>query len=369
MDEAFAGLTGYRRIVDDIVIYDSDEAQHTDHVRQFLRRCSERKITLNTEKWLFAKTEVNFAGFHLSAAGYRVDDAITEAISKFPITTSHSDLRSFVGLVNQLSSSTPTVDSLLAPLRPLLSTKNDFMWSPSLTVAFDDVKRCLTSAPTLSFFDPSRPTRLCTDASRRGLGFVLQQQSDDTWVMIQAGSQFLSDAESRYAIIELELLAVAWAIMKCRLFLAGLPHFRVITNHHPLVPILNTHRLDEIENPRLQRIRTKIMTYNFTTEWVKGPSTLYPMLSPCVILGHWRCSQNGSQMTNPGSPSRRYEPFTLVIRRASAYRPSESMLRRIESISCSCITYGRASLSIGVSYQMAVGSFGVCVTSCPLMMG
>ena len=74
-------------------------------------------------------------------------------------------------------------------------------------------------------------------------------------------------------------------------------------------------------------------------------------------------------MTNLGSPSRRYEPFTLVIRRASAYRPSESMLRRIASISCSCNTYGRASLSIGVSYQMAVGSFfgggggGVCVTT------
>ena len=68
-DEAFTGFTGYQRIVDNIVIYDSDEAQHTDHVRQFLRRCSERKITLNTEKWLFAKTEVNFAGFHLSTVG------------------------------------------------------------------------------------------------------------------------------------------------------------------------------------------------------------------------------------------------------------------------------------------------------------
>ena len=140
-------------------------------------------------------------------------------------------------------------------------------------MAFDDVKRCLTSAPTLSFFDPSRPTRLCTDASRRGLGFVLQQQSDDTWVMIQAGSRFLPDAESRYAI---KLLAVAWVIMKCRLFLAGLPHCRVITDHHRLVSILNTHRLDEIESPRLQHIRTKIMAYDFTTEWVKGSLNTVP---------------------------------------------------------------------------------------------
>ena len=32
MDEAFAGLTGYRHIVDDVVIYDSDTGQHIDHV-------------------------------------------------------------------------------------------------------------------------------------------------------------------------------------------------------------------------------------------------------------------------------------------------------------------------------------------------
>ena len=36
MDEAFTGLSGYRRIVDDVVIYDSDPSQHIDYVHQFL---------------------------------------------------------------------------------------------------------------------------------------------------------------------------------------------------------------------------------------------------------------------------------------------------------------------------------------------
>ena len=54
MDDDFAGLTGYRRIVDNLVIYDSDPTQHTDHVRQFLQRCAERQITLNTDKYEFA---------------------------------------------------------------------------------------------------------------------------------------------------------------------------------------------------------------------------------------------------------------------------------------------------------------------------
>ena len=132
------------------------------------------------------------------------------------------------------------------------------------------------SAPALAYFDPTKPTRLSTDASQRGIGFILQQKKQDMWSLIQAGSRFLSGAESRYAIIEFELLAVAWSIAKCHLFLAGLPHFTVNTDHHPLIPILNSHRLDEIENPRLQRLRMKIMGYKFTAEWVKGTSNNAP---------------------------------------------------------------------------------------------
>lgn len=213
---------------------------------------------------------MGFAGFSLSADGYRVDEAITEAISKFPTPSCRTDLRSFVGLVNQLSACTSTIATLLTPLRPLLSTKNEFVWTPTTHQAFTEAKQSLTRAPTLSYFDPRRLTRLCTDASRQGLGFVLQQWSSDDWVLVQAGSRFLSDAESRYAIIELELLAVTWAIHKCTIFLAGFPHFTVVTDHHPLISILNNHRLDEIVNPRLQRLKTRVMAYNFTTEWVKG---------------------------------------------------------------------------------------------------
>ena len=33
MAEAFEGLSGFRRVVDDIVIYDKDEASHINHVR------------------------------------------------------------------------------------------------------------------------------------------------------------------------------------------------------------------------------------------------------------------------------------------------------------------------------------------------
>ena len=41
----------------------------------------------------------------------------------------------------------------------------------------------------------------------QSLGFILRQQdASANWTLIQAGFQFLTDAESRYDIIELEML-------------------------------------------------------------------------------------------------------------------------------------------------------------------
>ena len=57
---------------------------------------------------------------------------------------------------------------------------------------------------------------------------------------------------------------------QCHKFLAGLPHFDIITDHNQLLSILNNRRLDEIENPRLQRLRTKLMAYHFTAHCQKG---------------------------------------------------------------------------------------------------
>ena len=108
MTEAFTGLSGFPRVVDDIVIYDSNVEDHVAHVKQFLQRYVDQNIALNIDKCKFFQNQVTFAGFQLSASGYQIDESITEAISKYPIPTSHTELRSFIGLINQLSTSTNT---------------------------------------------------------------------------------------------------------------------------------------------------------------------------------------------------------------------------------------------------------------------
>ena len=98
----------------------------------------------------------------------------------------------------------------------------------------------------------------------------MQQQTRGQWTLIQAGSRLLSDAETQYAVIDFEMLAVFWAISKCRMFLVGLQHFIINTDHNLLIPILNTHHLNEVENPRLQCLKSRLLGYYFTTQWTKG---------------------------------------------------------------------------------------------------
>lgn len=93
---------------------------------------------------------------------------------------------------------------MLSPLRPLLSTRNDFLWAQPHDEAFTKAKKALTFSPTLAFLDTTKETRLLTDASTLGIGFVLLQKSTDgssEWKPVQAGSRFLTDVES---VIELE---------------------------------------------------------------------------------------------------------------------------------------------------------------------
>ena len=85
-------------------------------------------------------------------------------------------------------------------------------------------------------FNPNHATELITNASRIGLGFVLLQLDpfEGNSHLIQCGSRSLGSPESRYAVCELEALAILYGIEKCRHFLLGMDSFTVVTDHKPL---------------------------------------------------------------------------------------------------------------------------------------
>ena len=271
-DAALGDIPNTCKVVDDVLAYDSEYEAHVAHVRQILQRCDDHGITLNPEKCCFAEAEVEFCGYNISSTGYTADDKKIRAIKSFPKPSNITDLRSFLGLVNQLGSFSSDVAAAAEPLRQLLRPRNAWLWTPAHDQAFAAVKVALLSPPVLDFFDPLRRTVLETDAARSGgLGFCLRQLDNaGRWRLIQCGSRFLSETESRYAVIELELLALAWACRKCSIYLSGMQQFEVMTDHRPLIPILNSKSMADIENPRLQRLRERLSQFNFVATWRQG---------------------------------------------------------------------------------------------------
>ena len=200
------------KVVDDCLVHDTSFQEHVRHVRDVLQQARDHGITFSAKKFIFGTRQVPFRGYTVSADGWKLDDSKTAAIRDFPVPQNRTDLRSFLSLVNQCSSFLESLLELFTPLRPFLKTRNEL----------------------------GRPLRLETDASvLHGLGYALwQQQRDNQLHLLECSSRFLSDAESRYAVIELKCLAVVWAVKKCGLFLHG-ALFEIVTEHRPLVPILN----------------------------------------------------------------------------------------------------------------------------------
>ena len=100
MDEAFAGMHNFHKIVDNVVIFDEDKTEHIMYVQQFLHHCKEKNFALNKDKFRFCQTKIPFADFELISNSYNIGKEITDIISKFPIPSSRTDLRSFFGLVD-----------------------------------------------------------------------------------------------------------------------------------------------------------------------------------------------------------------------------------------------------------------------------
>ena len=271
-DQAIAGLKNVEKVVDDMLIHSKTLQEHYEDVRKVLIRCREHGISLSREKFQFATGKVKFVGYIVGTEGIAADPEKVEAITKFPEPKNITDLRSFFGIVNQLGGFSSDIAKVAQPLRYLLQKRNEFLWSATHSAAFLAVKTALISPPVLKPFDKSLPTVLQTDASRtKGLGFVLLQRHQDNQLhLVHCGSRFISETESRYAMVELELLAVVWAMNKCRYYLLGLPTFELKVDHRPLVPILNDKQLYDIDNPRLMRLKEKILPYSFITDWVKG---------------------------------------------------------------------------------------------------
>ncbi|XP_032797708.2 uncharacterized mitochondrial protein AtMg00860-like [Daphnia magna] len=142
----------------------ADLPSHYSAVREILTVCLKNQITLGAATFKFAASLVPFAGYVVGSDDVAADPEKLSAIADFPRPVNITQLRSFLGLVGQLSDFSDEITAASGPLRPLLRKGNHFVWLADQEEAYETVKRALTSPPVLANLDPSAETVLQTDA-------------------------------------------------------------------------------------------------------------------------------------------------------------------------------------------------------------
>ena len=327
-DAILADFMRKERCVDDVIHYDKDLEEHWWRTIDLLHTTGSAGIVLNPEKFQFSQRQVDFAGFRITENSIEPLPKYIEAIRSFPTPKSIKDIRSWFGLVNQVSNYGQLRD-FMALFRPFLSPNYKFFWSEVLDKAFEESKELIIQAirTGVEIYDMSKPTCLRPDWSTCGLGYFLLQKhctclSDlpdccpNGWKITLAGSRFLSGAEKRYAAVEGEALAIAWGLEQTRYFTQGCKDLVVATDHKPLVKKFGDRTLDEIPNTRLFRLKQRTLPWHFRTVHMPGKTnhaadaaSRYP--APCSEVSSLSISDCSEQLIN-AAISRETKDITAV---------------------------------------------------------
>ncbi|KAK3754332.1 hypothetical protein QZH41_003209 [Actinostola sp. cb2023] len=112
--------TGVACLIDDTVVYGKDSKEHDERLNQVLEKLSKANITLNKEKCQFRKSEITFLGHIVGRDGVKPDPNKVSAVVNMEAPQNVSELRRFLGMVNQLGKFLPNLATVTEPLRGLL---------------------------------------------------------------------------------------------------------------------------------------------------------------------------------------------------------------------------------------------------------
>ena len=146
--------------------------------RRGLGRLRGAGLKLEPAKCELLQTKVGYLGHVVSQRGVSTDPEKIEAVAQWPAPKDLKELQTFLGTVEYYRQYIPGFATLPKPLTRLTGSKETWQWATKQQEAFEQLQRCLVTAPVLGYPDPKLPYVLDTDASNEGVGAVLSQVQD-----------------------------------------------------------------------------------------------------------------------------------------------------------------------------------------------
>jgi hypothetical protein len=262
--------------LDDTLVHSRDFPRHLAALKMVLEAHRRAGLKLQPEKCQLFKRRLEYLGHIVTARGIQPMDAYLEAVKRWPVPTTLSETRAFLGKVGYYRRFILRYAHLAAPLTDAIKDENlpdpngkAIRVTPELRESHRALVKALCTAPILAYprFDAEASFIVDTDWSQehRAIGAVLSQQQEGHERVIAYGAKKLSKSQANYPATKGELFAVIYFLNHWRYYLKW-KKFLLRTDHRALQWI----RTMEAPSGMVARWLLTLADYDFEVQYRKG---------------------------------------------------------------------------------------------------
>ena len=301
MDRIFAAQLNRCVLIylEGVLVFSPTAEQHEKDLEEVLNVLKMHGLVAARAKCKLNQPEVAYLGHVIGAHGVQPDPRKVASVREWPVPTSVTEVRQFLGLANFYRRFIQGYSARVKPLTDL--TRTGAKWPDGglqgdALRAFSELKVDLTTAPVLATPDFTKQFTIISDASVHACGAVLMQDGRPCAFF----SKKWTGPESRYTTTDQEMLGCIEALREWRCYLEGVP-FTLVTDHQPNT-WFDTKALLDRKHARWAEFLSR---FTFTWEYRPGRINVADPLSrrPDYQLGALQLLRSGWDLHPPGAPS------------------------------------------------------------------
>jgi hypothetical protein len=220
--------------------------------------------TVSASKFVLAVPTATIIGHKCTFEGYVPKESKVQKIRNWPEPTNHTQVCGFLGTCGILHIFIHDFSRIARPLINLTKKDVPFVFGAEQREAMQVLKDAVLSSPALKRLDyaSEREVILAVDTSNIAIGFILLQVGKDgKCYPSRFGSIALTEVESRYSQVKLELYSLFRTLRVVRVFIFGVKNLTVEVNTKYIKGEINNPDLQQ--NATINRWIVRILLFSF----------------------------------------------------------------------------------------------------------